>query len=49
MSKVGKRHYRRYDGLIACGLPASYVDSTSVEEGVTCKNCLVQLKKGGAS
>lgn len=34
------RHYRRFDGIIACGVTSSHIDATGVEAGVTCFKCL---------
>ena len=33
------RHYRRWDGRIACGTWSTRIDATSVLKGVTCKRC----------
>ena len=39
------RHYRRFDGLIACGNTSTRIEATSVEAGVTCKKCLRELAR----
>ena len=37
------RHYRRYDGGIACGTKGN-IEATSAEKGVNCKKCLEILR-----
>ena len=46
------RHYRRFDGKLACGITTSHLDATGVEGAVTCINCkkvlhLNIIAKGG--
>ena len=40
------RHYRLYGGALACGrFYSSRMESTTVDEGVTCKNCLKAMRE----
>jgi hypothetical protein len=41
--KLIVRHYRFYDGRMACGEKSLRIDATSVEKAVTCSKCLKQL------
>lgn len=39
------RHYRFWDGTIACGVISTRIEATEIVRGVTCKRCLAWLRR----